>query len=548
RGLVSGQSGVPETEITLETRLFEDLGMDGDDGAELLAAFGDEFGVDIRGLAPNNYFNDETTFTGYSLMIPVIAFLSPAFRAWVERASRGLRALSVRDLVASARARCWIAPQAARSDANLTRLSWSGRLVLAGSVALPLLLGLRQYAGAGVSAGRAVEIALWSLLLLWGLSRAPAASVALWLNLETVATGLLAWAWFKEHLGAHTLAATALVIGASVLLAAPFDPQIGLAALLVTLACVCWGLDNNFTALIDRLSPTQTTFAKGLVAGGINLGLGLLLAGDPIPPPAPFAGALALGGLSYGASLVPYISGAQQVGATRSQLIFATAPFWGVVLSWLWLDAAILGVQLAALGVMLVAVWLLNTALHAHVHSHGATLDSIGGKPQCIKFGDLFSPGNDHGNRAALHHFFELLAVIGLDYVGPQLRGDAASQAEVAGIASHILPDGGHGQNRNAVPFSFVHQFRQAHERLPFVFRPDKDGKCHGGDVQAEDILDGDSDVLVGKILQNAGPAGDPKNHGYRRVGIDRGAQNATGEHHRICIRQKRLDGLSRLF
>ncbi len=189
RGLVSGQSGVPEAEITLETRLFEDLGMDGDDGADLLAAFGDEFGVDIRGLAPNNYFNDETTFTGYSLMIPVITFLSPTFRAWVERASRGLRALSVRDLVASARARRWITPQVARSDASLTRLSWSGRLVLAGSVALPLFLGLRQYAGAGVSAGRAVEIALWSLLLLWGLLGAKFLASLPWLKrLDEAAT------------------------------------------------------------------------------------------------------------------------------------------------------------------------------------------------------------------------------------------------------------------------------------------------------------------------------------------------------------------------
>ncbi len=189
RGLVSGQSGVPVQEITLETRLFEDLGMDGDDGAELLAAFGDEFGVDIRGLAPNNYFNDETTFTGYSLMIPVIAFLSPAFRAWVERASRGLRALSVRDLVASARARRWITPQVARSDANLTRLSWWGRLVLAASVALPVFLGLRQYAGAGVSAGRAVEIALWSLLLLWGLLGAKFLLALPWLKrLDEAAT------------------------------------------------------------------------------------------------------------------------------------------------------------------------------------------------------------------------------------------------------------------------------------------------------------------------------------------------------------------------
>jgi len=182
RGLVSGQSGVPASEITLETRLFEDLGMDGDDGHEFLVAFGDEFGVDISGLAPLNYFNDESSFTGYSLTVPVAAFLSPAFRARVEAASRGLRALSVRDLVASARARRWITPQAARSDANLTRLSWWGRLVLAGSVALPLLLGLRQYAGAGVSAGRAVEIALWALLLVWGLLGAKFLASLPWLK------------------------------------------------------------------------------------------------------------------------------------------------------------------------------------------------------------------------------------------------------------------------------------------------------------------------------------------------------------------------------
>jgi acyl carrier protein len=182
RGLVSGQSGVPASEITLETRLFEDLGMDGDDGADLLAAFGDEFGLDIRGLAPLNYFNDESSLTGYSLTVPVAAFLSPAFRTRVEAASRGLRALSARDLVASARARRWIAPQVARSDANLTRLSWWGRLVLVGSVVFPLLLGLRQYIGAGVSAGRAVEIALWSLLLFWGLLGAKFLLALPWLK------------------------------------------------------------------------------------------------------------------------------------------------------------------------------------------------------------------------------------------------------------------------------------------------------------------------------------------------------------------------------
>ena len=61
RGLVSGQSGVPEAEITLETRLVEDLGIDGDDGDELLQAFAHEFGVDMSNMDPLNYFGDEGT-------------------------------------------------------------------------------------------------------------------------------------------------------------------------------------------------------------------------------------------------------------------------------------------------------------------------------------------------------------------------------------------------------------------------------------------------------------------------------------------------------
>jgi acyl carrier protein len=189
RGLVSGQSGLPVSEITLQTRLFEDLGMDGDDGGELLAAFGDEFGVDITPVAQLNYFNDESSFTGYSLMIPVVAFISPAFRARVEHASRGLKALSVRDLVASARARRWITSTVPRGDANLTRLTWWGRLVLAGSVAFPVYLGIRQYVSAEASAGRAVEITLWSLLLFWGLLGAKLLLALPWLNrLDAAAT------------------------------------------------------------------------------------------------------------------------------------------------------------------------------------------------------------------------------------------------------------------------------------------------------------------------------------------------------------------------
>lgn len=210
---------------------------------------------------------------------------------------------------------------------------------------------------------------LGPVLLLWGLSSAPAVSVALWLNLETVATTLLAWAFFREHVHGRMWASSTMVLGASILLAAPFEFGVGIAALMVTLACVCWGLDNNFTAVIDRFTPAQTTFTKGLVAGVVNLSLGVWFEGQ-FPPVLAALAALGVGIFSYGVSLVLYIRGAQQMGAMRSQMVFATAPFWGVIMAWSFLAESVTPVQLVATGIMLGALWMIYTERHDHEHAH----------------------------------------------------------------------------------------------------------------------------------------------------------------------------------
>ena len=79
--------------------------------------------------------------------------------------------------------------------------------------------------------------------------------------------------------------------------------------MLVGLACICWGFDNHFTALIDGITPSESTFCKGLVAGSVNLAIGMSIA--PYEAGAVITGqALLVGGLSYGASIVLYISAA----------------------------------------------------------------------------------------------------------------------------------------------------------------------------------------------------------------------------------------------
>ncbi|MHC4860374.1 MAG: DMT family transporter [Planctomycetota bacterium] len=214
---------------------------------------------------------------------------------------------------------------------------------------------------------------LGPVLLLLGLSLAPAASAALWLNLETVATAILAWAIFREHLDRKTWTASLLVVAAGVILAAPsgFGSMTG--AVLVAAACVCWGLDNNLTALVDGFTPAQTTLAKGIFAGGANLGLALLI--DGVEVGAPQLGvALGVGALGYGASIVLYIRGAQHLGATRSQILFSTSPFLGGIFAWTFLGEPVLAAQLVAAVVMILALWLLLSARHDHEHEHDPLL------------------------------------------------------------------------------------------------------------------------------------------------------------------------------
>lgn len=225
---------------------------------------------------------------------------------------------------------------------------------------------LRRLAGAVIFGG-----VLGPIALLLGLQLAPAASVSLWLNLESVATAALAWLFFREHMDRRTAIANVAVVAAGIWLSAPDGFRFAPAALLVLGAALCWGLDNNLTAMIDGYTPSQSTFVKGLVAGAVNLGLGLAIEGQ-LPGPGLLIGALGLGALAYGASIVLYIAGAQQLGATRSQMIFASAPFVGVALSWLALGEPVLGAQIGAGVLMIGALLLMLTADHGHAHEHEA--------------------------------------------------------------------------------------------------------------------------------------------------------------------------------
>jgi len=212
---------------------------------------------------------------------------------------------------------------------------------------------------------------LGPVLLLMGLERASGASVSMWLNLELVATAVLGYLIFRDHLGRFGWMGVAGTIFASVLLSWN-QGMIGVTSLLfVTFACICWALDNHLTALIDTITPSQSTFWKGLVAGTLNLIISFMVEsyGKNL---STLLSALLVGIFAYGFSISLYITAAQNLGTTRSQMIFATAPFFGVGLSALVLNESISSLQIGAALILALSLVTLFLDRHSHVHAHEA--------------------------------------------------------------------------------------------------------------------------------------------------------------------------------
>jgi len=268
-------------------------------------------------------------------------------------------------------------PAASVIAENMKPLVLAGLLYLGAALAVsPWWVSRRPDGGAlrrdwrplvvAIVAGGAIAPAL----LTAGLVHTPAATASLLLNMELVATVVLAATLFREHLGRNMVGAAVLVTIAGVLLVWEPGASVSLDALLIVGACVFWGLDNNVTSRIDQISPQHVTFLKGIVAGSVNLLLGLLLTGAGNVNAWPVLGALIVGAFGYGASITLWVRGAQQLGAARGQVIFATAPFVGAVLAWVVLADAVDAVQIVAMVIAAIGVALSLRSAHFHEHTH----------------------------------------------------------------------------------------------------------------------------------------------------------------------------------
>ncbi len=221
-------------------------------------------------------------------------------------------------------------------------------------------------AGAILAGGVIAPVAL-----MYGLTLISGFASSLLLNLEGVATAIIAVIVFKEHAGKRVWIALLLMTLAGVSLSwDPSQGELNLAGpLLVVLAMICWGIDNNLTQHISNKDPTQIVQLKGIIAGTTSLSLALLL-GLQIPLDASIVYALILGSLSYGLSLILFIKALEGLGSSRTGSFFSFGPFMGAVVSILLLGETITWPLIAATILMLFGVWMMITEHHGHMHRH----------------------------------------------------------------------------------------------------------------------------------------------------------------------------------
>ena len=233
------------------------------------------------------------------------------------------------------------------AEAPLRRgdLPWLGLVILSGGVVGPLLLML-------------------------GLSLTPASTSALLLNLEGLATMVIAWLAFRENVDRRLLAGAFAILAGAVLLSWQGGPSgIGLGALAIAGACAAWGVDNNLTRKLSSADPVQIAAIKGLTAGAVNLALAMAH-GATLPHLGFIVGAAAVGFFGYGVSLVLFVLALRHLGAARTGAYFSTAPFLGAALALAIFREPVTAGLVGAAILMGIGVWLHLSERHEHEHQH----------------------------------------------------------------------------------------------------------------------------------------------------------------------------------
>ena len=214
------------------------------------------------------------------------------------------------------------------------------------------------------------------ILLMLGISYGSSANASLLGNFEIVATTVIALILFKEAVTKRLWLAIGLITLSSVLLSFEGTDSFHFSygSLLVIMATVCWGLENNCTRELSSKSTYQIVMLKGLCSGLGALVIALIKR-ESFPGIGYIAIALALGFVAYGLSIFMYVRAQNVLGAAKTSAYYAVNPLIGALLAFVFLSESLSWMYVIALIVMVIgsALVVVDTFIRQHDHEHQHT-------------------------------------------------------------------------------------------------------------------------------------------------------------------------------
>lgn len=216
------------------------------------------------------------------------------------------------------------------------------------------------------------------ILLMFGLLDSASSNASLLNNFEIVCTSLIALMIFKEAVSKRMWLAISLITMSSFVLS--FEDissfKFSWGAILVLLATLCWGLENNCTKNLSSKNTYHIVFLKGIFSGLGSLIVALCLR-ERFATIWFFALALLLGFVAYGLSIFFYIKAQGIIGASKTSAYYAVAPFIGTFLSFVIFKEEpswtyFVGLAIMILGTVIVVIDTL-VKNHNHMHTHTVT-------------------------------------------------------------------------------------------------------------------------------------------------------------------------------
>lgn len=174
------------------------------------------------------------------------------------------------------------------------------------------------------------------ILMMFGLSTTSAANASLLNNFEIVMTSLIALLLFKEKISPRLwFGIGAITISCVILTFESYEAlNFNIGSILILLAALCWGAENNCTKKISSSDPLEIVLIKGLCSGTGSIIIGLCI-GERIELAniwSVFA-TLGVGLIAYGLSIFLYIYAQRFIGAAKTSAYYAINPFIAAIFS-----------------------------------------------------------------------------------------------------------------------------------------------------------------------------------------------------------------------